>query len=469
MTLTGLAFVLAFFSGCLLAFIRHPMFGTMTYIATLFLSPQQRWWGQGMLEPVRWAVISAAVALLALIANRKRLAPTAPVFSHSVVALVILLVVWMAIQSLWAMDKVEHADLLSYYIKFVIALVLVYKTVDSEQSLRLFLWTYVLCGFYFGWIAFTSYEGGRFESFGGAGLGEANAGALAIVTGLFAGAALFLAGTLRERIVLFLIMPFLMNGLVTTISRSGFLALAVGGVIFNYFTPAKFRKPVRILSVLAVVLFLAVAGPAYWQRMQSLKHAGENVQGMDTGGGRLEIIEAQWRMFADHPLGCGAMCTAVLSPNYMEASLLTTFGTSQVRASHNTFMSFLVEQGIVGAALYVAILVWIFARIRALVRTLKNAEGFLPTVLPALAALLAAITVGDMFVSYTKFEPRIWFIAVLMAFTGLAQTFVSKAAAPPSAPEVAGAGQLPKPKPKPVRGAQGDAPHARPPNMRRTR
>ena len=94
-------------------------------------------------------------------------------------------------------------------------------------------------------------------------------------------------------------------------------------------------------------------------------------------------------------------------------------------------------------------------------------QRVLPTVLPALAALLAAITVGDMFVSYTKFEPRIWFIAVLMAFTGLAQTFVSKAALPPSAPEVAGAAQLPKP--KPVRGPQGDAPHARPPNMRRTR
>jgi O-antigen ligase len=459
---------MAFLSGCVLAFVRHPIFGTMTYIATLFLSPQQRWWGQGMLEPVRWAVISAAVAILALIANRKRLAPTAPVFSHGIVALLIVLVIWMGIQSFWAMDKVEHADLLSYYIKFIVALVLVYKSVDSEQSLRLFLWTYVLCGFYFGWIAFTSYDGGRFESFGGAGLGEANAGALAIVTGLFAGAALFLAGNLRERVVLFLIMPFLMNGLVTTISRSGFLALAVGGLVFNYFTPKKFRKPVRLLSVLAVVLFLVVAGPAYWQRMQSLKHAGENVEGMDTGGGRLEIIEAQFRMFEDHPLGCGAMCTAVLSPNYMEASLLTTYGNSMVRASHNTYMSFLVEQGIVGAALFLAMLVWTIRRILALAKLLKTEEGFLPTVLPALAALLAAIAVGDMFVSYTKFEPRIWFIAVLMAFTGLAHAFVSKAAQAPGAPQGAVAAR-PPPAPKPVRGARGGVSQPRPSNLRRMR
>jgi O-antigen ligase len=327
----------------------------------------------------------------------------------------------------------------------------------------------VLCGFYFGWIAFTSYDGGRFESFGGAGLGEANAGALAIVTGLFAGSSLFLAGSLRERIVLFLIMPFLMNGLVTTISRSGFLALAVGGLIFNYFTPKKFRKPVRVLSVLAVVLFAVVAGPAYWERMQSLKHAGENIEGMDTGGGRLEIIQAQFRMFKDHPLGCGAMCTAVLSPNYMEASLLTTFGTSQVRASHNTYMSMLVEQGIVGATLFIAMLVWIFRRILALAKTLKTAEGFLPTVLPALAALLAAIAVGDMFVSYTKFEPRIWFIAVLMAFTGLAQRLVSKAAPATGAPAAGSEVRPPPPKPKLVRGAPGGASQARPSSLRRSR
>jgi O-antigen ligase len=172
--------------------------------------------------------------------------------------------------------------------------------------------------------------------------------------------------------------------------------------------------------MLAVLLFLIVAGPVFWDRMQSLKHAGEDIEGMDTGGGRLEIIEAQWKMFADYPLGCGAMCTAVLSPGYMAEDLLTGFGETRVRASHNTFMSFLVEQGIVGAVLYLAILIWIAKRLLALARYYKNSEGFLPTFFPALAAILAAITVGDMFVSYTKFEARIWFIAVLMALTSIA-------------------------------------------------
>jgi O-antigen ligase len=425
----------------------------MTYVATLFLSPQQRWWGGGLLEPVRWAVISAAVAGLSLIVSQRRLNPTTPVLSHGIVALLVLMVLWMGLQSSWAMDKVEHADLLTYYVKFCIALVLVYKAVDSPENLKLFLWTYVLCCFYFGWIAFTTYDGGRFEGFGGAGLGEANAGGLALVTGIFAGSALFLAAQWKERVALMLVLAFCMNGLVTTVSRSGFLALIVGGLAFNYFTPQRFRKLVRGLSVLAVVLFLVVAGPAYWARMHTLKQAGENIEGMDTGGGRLEIIEAQFKMSKAHPLGCGAMCTAVLSPGYMQADLLTSSGGAsevRVRASHNTFMSFLVEQGIPGAILYVSMVAWIAMRLLALARYHRTAEGFIPTFFPALAAIHVSIVVGDMFVSYTKFEARIWFIAILMALTSMMMREQAQARTAPVADNAAAARKVRRFGPRPL-------------------
>ncbi len=417
MTLTGAAFVLVFAIGCVLAFVRHPIFGTLTYVATLFLNPQMRWWGQGPLVDVRWALVSALVTAAALIIRRRRLAPGAPVMSQGAMILMLGMTLWMAVQSAWAIDSTEHQGLLWYYVKFVVAMVLIDKSVDTERHVKYFLWAYVLGCFYFGWIAFTSYEGGRFEGFGGAGLDEANVGALTIVGGIFAASSLFLAGKWRERAALFLIIPFLMNGLVTTVSRSGFLAIAAGGLIFNHFTPGKSRKQVRVLSMLAIVLFLIVAGPFYWQRIHSLEYAGEQVEGIDTGSARLEIIAAQWRMFKDHPFGCGAMCTAILSPNYMSEHLLASYGQSRVRSSHNTFMSFLVEQGLPGALIYLAMLWWIGKRLLALGRAYRSADGFLPTAVPAVAAILGAITIADLFVSYTKFEPRIWFIAVLMALT----------------------------------------------------
>src|SRR5581483_881142 len=244
--------------------------------------------------------------------------------------------------------------------------------------------------FYFGWIAFTSYTGGRFEGFGGAGINEANAGALTIVIGIFTAGSLFLAGGRRTKIVLFVMIPIIVDALVTTISRSGFLALAVGGLVYNWFTPGRLGKRVRVLSLLAIVLFLMLTGPSYWLRMRSIEHAGENVQGVDTGEDRLAIIQAQWRMFKQYPMGCGAMCTAVLSPQFIDERYLASVApgsTERRRASHNTFMSMLVEHGAPGALFYVFMLLWEYMSLKKLATAFRQESGFMPTLFPAVAAV----------------------------------------------------------------------------------
>jgi O-antigen ligase len=158
-----------------------------------------------------------------------------------------------------------------------------------------------------------------------------------MVTGILVGGSLFLAGRLRERAILLALLPLIVNALIATISRSGFLAICVGGILFNYFTPPAFRKQVRIFSVLAAVLFAVLANSGYWSRIESIKHQREEVEGVDTGSGRLVLIKAQWRMFQEHPFGCGHMCTTVLSDQYLDDSYLL----EGARASHNTFMSVL--------------------------------------------------------------------------------------------------------------------------------
>jgi hypothetical protein len=65
-----------------------------------------------------------------------------------------------------------------------------------------------------------------------------------MVTGILVGGSLFLAGRLRERAILLALLPLIVNALIATISRSGFLAICVGGIVFNYFTPPAFRKQV---------------------------------------------------------------------------------------------------------------------------------------------------------------------------------------------------------------------------------
>lgn len=408
MSATALAFVLLFGAGTMLALVRHPIYGLMTYVGVFYVHPPSRWWGQGLLLDVRWSLLAAAVTLLALLIRRPM--GGAPVLRSGAFWGYLVLIIWVALQSFWALDREAHADLLSYYMKFILVIVMICRCIETKEHLRLFLWCHILGCFYLGWLAFSSYAGGRLDGVGGPGINEANAAGLQMVTGILVAGSLFLAGNARVRAALLLAIPIMVNGLVTTISRSGFLAAGIGGVIYNMFTPARFRRPVRVLSVLGLILFGLLTNDIYWERIGTIKHKGEDVEGVDTGGGRLEIISAQIKMSKAHPLGCGHMCTTVLSPSYIEERFLT----GGFRASHNTFMTMLVDHGIVGAAFYVLMLVWIYRSLREVGRRLKSDDSFLATAFPAIAGVLAAITIGDLFVQYPKFEARFWFVSLLI-------------------------------------------------------
>lgn len=417
MSVTGLLFAAGFAVGCFLAFARHPVYGLITYVAVYYLHPPSRWWGEA-LPDLRWSLLAACVTLVSLWAGKSRVTPASIGKEKFWIGLVIF-ILWLTFQSLWAMDMPMHLELLTVFTKYALLVVLIYKCVDSTRHLKLFLWAHVLGCTYLGWVVFTTYIGGRFEGFGGPDINEANSGALQVVTGIVTAGALFLAGRFKERLVLAGCMPLIVNALVSTMSRSGFLAIGVSGAIYNYLVAVKFRTVVRVMTILAVVLFLVLANPVYWARIASIKYAGEEVEGVDTGAGRLVLIQAQMKMFAAHPWGCGHRCTAVLSRRYLEDKDLTGVGADRARSSHNTIMSLLVEQGLPGVFLYGAMISWIFRSARKLKQRFRDSGSFLAEVYPAVAASLGAICLGDLFVDYLKAEVRIWFIAILMVLVRL--------------------------------------------------
>jgi hypothetical protein len=427
MSLTTVAFLLAFMAGLVTAFSRHPIFGLMTYVGVFYLHPPSRWWGQALPDP-GWAMIAAAVTMLAVIVHKNRnKVSLAPLFREKIVIGLIMFLVWILIQSTWALDQAFHSEFVALIFKYILLIVMMYICIDSEKHMRYFLWAHVTGCFYLGWIAFTSYGGGRFEGFGGPGIGDANTGGFQIVTGILTGAALFISGRKWDRIALFGLMPIIVNGLITTISRSGFLAAAVGGLVFNFFAPKKSRKLVRIVSVLGLVLFGLLTNDVYWTRMESLKQAGEQVEGVDTGTSRLVIINAQWQMFQKWPMGCGHRCTATLSSQYMEDRYLTGPPGNRSRSSHNTFMSMLVEQGVLGALFYVSMVLWAGFKVLAVARLVKNTQGDLPAYFSAISAGVIIMIVGDLFVDYLKLEVRIWFIALLLIVARMARAELSAA------------------------------------------
>lgn len=417
-SLTTLAVIGLFLFGGILALARHPIYGLMTYVAFFYLSPPDRWWGQGLLAEVRWSLMAAAVTLLSLLIHSAKLS-SRPFGDRPLMAGLVLFSAWIGIQSVWALDAPMHAELFSMYAKFPIVLYMIWRCVDSDRHLRYFLWVHILGCLYFAWIAFTTYQGGRFEGFGGPGLDDANAGALALVSGLMVAAALFFAVGRIEKWVLFLAIPLILNAIVATISRSGFLAIVVGGAVFNAVVPGRFRGFVRLFSVAGIVLMVLLTNPAYWARIASIKYAGAEIENVDTGGGRLEQIQAQWRMFKEYPLGCGHRCTADLSRFYLDEKFLDASGA---RSSHNTMMTILVEQGVPGALLYLALLVWLIRHLLSAKRLFRSRETFPAIVFPGVAAALCAIFIGDFFVDYLKFELRFWFLTLLVVLISMART-----------------------------------------------
>jgi O-antigen ligase len=197
----------------------------------------------------------------------------------------------------------------------------------------------------------------------------------------------------------------------------------VAGVLYNVFEPKNLSRAVKILSVVGIGLFLALTNPDYWKRIETIKLQGQDIEGVDTGGGRLEIIQAQWKISKSHPMGCGHMCTTTLSNRYLEDRFL--FGGG--RASHNTFMTMLVDHGLPGAMFYVLWVMWTVRWTLRLRRRVASQGPFLAVLLPAVAASLGAIIIGDLFVQYPKLEVRFWLIGLMLVMIRMTDTTTSGA------------------------------------------
>jgi O-antigen ligase len=155
-------------------------------------------------------------------------------------------------------------------------------------------------------------------------------------------------------------------------------------------------------------------------RMFSIEAAVEQSEDMDgSAQSRWVLMQAQVRMFADHPMGVGHKGTVVLSPQYLDRRWLTRrWGEDESaagRSSHNTFLTLLVEQSLPGVAVYLAFVLWGVAALLTLRRRLRTeaavAHAYGGAALSALGVVLAA----GMFTDYLMAEVQIWMTALLAA------------------------------------------------------
>jgi hypothetical protein len=419
MSLTGLAFAVAFLMGIAACLIRHPRYGLYTYLAVFYLDPPHRWWGS-TLPDLRWSLLAAVVTLLGTL----RLPPdrNQPTWTATTpVRLLIAFTVWIWIQNLWALAPPEHLEASILFTKYLVLFYLMYRICNSVDEIGRVLMLHVAGCAYLGILVILASEGGRLEGVGGPGIDEANALGMFLATGIITGAVVMLAGGWLVKALTIVCMPLMLNGLVQTVSRGATLALMVGGLTLFFLRPPGYRRQFIFFGILGLLLVAIVAKDFYWERISTISSAVTQSEDVDSSAeSRIVIIEAQLRMAAAYPFGTGHRGTAVLSPKYIAAKWLTVSQSDPngvaARSSHNSFMSALVEQGLFGAVLFLGIAFWSIKsvfRLRGFVARATDKRSRAGLYAGGAAAAMMSVLVAGLFTDYIKTEVQIWMLAIL--------------------------------------------------------
>lgn len=414
---------LAVFLGCaVLALVRHPIYGLYLYLGVFYIHPPSRWWNS-MVPDLRWSLLAAGVALLAVFIHRKKLVSAARPWYTTAPGLVLLLLVgWLWVQNFWALDSEAHFNASVQYTKYVVVFYLMYRLASNPTEATNVLLLHVAGCLFLGLLAFYTGRtyGDRLDGVGGPGLDDANSLGMFLATGVIVGAMLILVLKGWRRVAVILAMPFILNGVVLSGSRGAFLGLLAGGAVLFFLRPPQRRWTFWGSAVLGAILAVTLMDDQFIERVLSIQTAVQN-QGEidDSAEGRLVLVEAQFEMASHYPHGAGHRGTAALSPQYLDARWLSYWigwEAYAARSSHNTFMTFLVEQGILGALLYLWVSLWgfwVLVRLKGLQRRRAPLELTAPAI--ACCCGIAVVWTAGQFTDYMLTEVQIWLFGLLAA------------------------------------------------------
>jgi glycosyltransferase involved in cell wall biosynthesis/O-antigen ligase len=172
-------------------------------------------------------------------------------------------------------------------------------------------------------------------------------------------------------------------GLTFTRSRSGFLALAVVGAAWLWWSLPR-RRAIAVLSAAALVLLLSPLASA--TRLDTLTQAARPSSAADTSiAGRTSEAAAAVRMFADRPVtgvGFGAYPS-----EYLEyARGIGLDSRFEMRSAHSLPLEIAAEQGLLGLLAWAALVAFSASVASRLVRRRRDVGVPLALALGALAA-----------------------------------------------------------------------------------
>jgi O-antigen ligase len=329
-----------------------------------------------------------------------------------------LLIVWLLLGVLWAPapGRVRHewvSWIRSLAIFFVIA-----TTVWQPRHLRLIAGAFVvgaviavLLGLLGIGAADVTAPGAVAEGRLTGGAGDPNLLAAGLVPAIVLAA--MLAATAKrpaQRVLALLSIPLFVVGIVQTQSRGAFIGLFA--MIIAALVLARGRRLQIVLATLGVVAVAAAAFAAYPNALARLTDSEAS-----GSSGRADLWTVAWRVSEDHPLaGVGLSNYPVVAADYLRRpGTLTAVNliADRPHVVHNTYLGMLAESGIVGAGIFLGMVLAALDAVRRAARRL-GPGGHTAQRAFAIGVLIAAIgMLTTAFFLSSGPDPRMWLLLAL--------------------------------------------------------
>ena len=323
------------------------------------------------------------------------------------VFLLISFVGWAAVSAVWAEDSGAAIDATTRYLPNAMLFLIVFAGVRTREQL---LW--VVGSLVVGAVVAAVYgmvAGPPPDDPGRVAIGNANETAASLVAGGTLAAALVFA--LRGKPVLRLLttiaVPLCVFAVFLTLSRGGLVAL--GASLIAAIVVAGRRRGLVLglaaAAVLATVIYFGAFAPA---------EARDRVLELQGGTGRTDIWTVGWRMVEDQPLlGVGAGNFPVASIHYLlePGSLLRTdFIVDNPKVAHNTYLNVLAELGVVGLALFLAVIAFpLWWAARAVGFAARAGDRQLEVLARAMVVVIVGLLAADFFGS-RQYSKQLWLL-----------------------------------------------------------
>lgn len=422
MSTTAFLFLLVWFAGVLLAFVRHPIYGMYAYMLVFYMSPGESWWSTDVPQ-LPWALVTAAVTVAAAILRPAL--PSRPAwYQTSPARWLILFALWLWVQTPWALSTEDHLFLAKLFTKYVFLYAVLYSCLTDWHRVREFFLAHILGCLLWGYMAYQNPNAGhgRLEDLGFGDVAGSAFASMHLGTGLAFAGFVFLGAAGLQRWLAFGSIPFILNAIILMATRGAFVGLIGGGLAALFLSPRSQRRMVALSLGLGAILLSMLAHDFFWERMATITPPGKGQQMEESAASRIEIAKANLRMFVDHPMGVGHRGNDLLSPEYMPPQLLTPKEGKMIRSAHNTFMAILVDHSLIGLLLIVG---FHFSTMRALldIRSRASPDNAGKELIAYTAALLTALVIywgNAQFANVTKAEVFIWMAALAAALHWMA-------------------------------------------------